>query len=181
MAETISGRREGYKDLIAYQKAYEMALETCRLTGKLPKEELYGFTSQIRRAAVSIPSNICEGYRRCSRNDYLKFLRIAHGSCAELLTQLSLCHDLELMDDTDYRRLYPLGEEVSRLLSGLIHSLRNREHSPIPRGQAAGRIRRLPPPQNGVSAAGRGKYPPPPVPSPDGELAEPPGVDEESG
>ena len=130
MAGKTSGKIEGFKNLIAYQKAYELALETYRSTRNFPKEEIYGLTAQIRRAAVSIPSNICEGYRRCSRNDYIKFLRIAHKSCAELQTQLSLSHDLSFLENADFERLSRLGEDVSVLLWRLIVSLRESPSNP---------------------------------------------------
>ena len=81
---------QSYKDLLAYQKAYELALEVYKVTNKFPKEEAYGLVSQTRRAAISIPSNIAEGYRRGSRKEYIQFLNIAYGSAAELETQISL-------------------------------------------------------------------------------------------
>jgi hypothetical protein len=111
MENRSNGKFEGYKSLTVYQNAYELAFTAYRLTRKFPAEEMYGLTSQIRRAAVSIPSNISEGYRRCSRNDYIKFLRI----------------DLEFIDGTDNEKIAQLGEQVSRLLWRLIESLRYRE------------------------------------------------------
>jgi four helix bundle protein len=84
---------KSYKELIAYQKSYELVLHIYRITRSFPKEEVYGMTSQIRRAAVSIPSNISEGYMRGSK-EYIQFLKIALGSAAELETQLSLSKDL---------------------------------------------------------------------------------------
>ncbi len=113
---------KSYKELVAYQKAYELALGTYQVTRNYPKEEIYGLVSQMRRSAVSIPCNIAEGYRR-SRKEYVRFLHIAFGSCSELETLLSLSRDLEFIDEKKSRSLYQLQEEVSRLLNGLINSL----------------------------------------------------------
>ncbi len=100
-----------------------MTLEIYQITDKYPREELYGLVSQMRRAAVSIPSNIAEGYRRGHRKEYLQFLRVALGSCGELETLLSISHDLNLLDDATFDVLYARQDEASRLLSGLIRSL----------------------------------------------------------
>ena len=86
---------KSFKDLFVYQKAYELCLDIYLLTKSFPKEEIYTMVSQMRRAALSIPSNIAEGYRRKSRKEYVQFLHIAYGSCAELYTQLSLSKDLK--------------------------------------------------------------------------------------
>jgi four helix bundle protein len=124
MEQAKFGKVEGYKTLTVYQKAYELAIMTYQLTRKFPKEEVYGLTAQIRRAAISIPSNICEGYRRFSRNDYIRFLRMAYGSCAELQTQISICHDLEFMESTAHEKISLQIEEVSKLLWRLLASLK---------------------------------------------------------
>ena len=113
---------KSYKDLVAYQKSYELALGTYQITRNYPKEEIYGLVSQMRRSAVSVPCNIAEGYRR-SRKEYIHFLHIAHGSCSELETLLSLSRDLKFIDESRIRKLYELQEEVSRLLTGLVTSL----------------------------------------------------------
>ena len=113
---------ESYKDLIVYQKSYALSLEIYKATIKYPSSEIYGLTSQMRRAAVSIPCNISEGYRR-GRKEYVQFLRIAQGSCSELETLISLSRDLNLLDDKSYVALYSIQEEISRLLMGLIKSL----------------------------------------------------------
>lgn len=81
---------EGFKSLIVWQKSMALADVIFHMTKKFPREELYGLTSQMRRAAISIPSNIAEGSRRTSRKDYAQFLRIACGSAVELETQLIL-------------------------------------------------------------------------------------------
>lgn len=114
---------QSYKDLIAYQKGYKLALEIYQVIKNYPKEEIYGLVSQMRRSAVSIPCNIAEGYRRGHRKEYIQFLHMAHGSCGELETLLSLSYDLGLINKDAFEKIYPLQEEVSRLLKGLITSL----------------------------------------------------------
>src|SRR4030042_6292468 len=114
---------QSYKDLIVYQKAYKLALEIYRITKNYPKEEVYGLVSQMRRSSVSIPCNIAEGYRRGHRKEYIQFLHMAHGSCGESETLLSLSYDLAMIDRDTFEKLYPMQEEVSRLLRGLIISL----------------------------------------------------------
>lgn len=114
---------QSYKELIVYQKGYKLALKIYQITKDYPKEEIYGLTSQMRRSAVSIPCNIAEGYRRGHRKEYIQFLYMAHGSCSELETLISLSHDLGLISEQVFQELFGLQEEVSKLLSGLISSL----------------------------------------------------------
>ena len=114
-----------YRDLIAWQKTMQLTGMIYRETRGMPSEERYGLTSQMRRAAVSIPSNIAEGYGRQSRKDYLKFLRIARGSLAELQTQVEIAARLRMMDPSEPLRL--LLEETDRVLQGLIRSLEKTE------------------------------------------------------
>ena len=115
---------ESYKELIAYKKAYELTLEIYKLMPKYPKEETYGLVSQMKRAAISVPSNISEGYRRRSRKEYVHFLSISHGSCSELETQISLSYDLKFITKKEYEKVSSLETEVSKLLSRLIESLK---------------------------------------------------------
>lgn len=112
-----------YKELIAYQKAYQLALEVYRATENYPKEEIYGLVSQMRRASVSVPCNIAEGYRRGHRKEYIQFLHIAQGSCSELETLLALSKDLGFIKEQPFLDLYELEEDISKLLRGLIVSL----------------------------------------------------------
>jgi four helix bundle protein len=114
---------QSYKDLIVYQKGYKLSLEIYQITKNYPKEEIYGLVSQMRRSAVSIPCNISEGYRRGHRKEYIQFLYMAQGSCGELETLMSLSYDLGMLDRNTFERLYPLQEEISKLLRGLISSL----------------------------------------------------------
>ena len=108
-----------YKELIAYQKGYEVARIVYALTKTFPKEEMYGLTNQIRRSAVSIPSNIAEGYMRGSK-EYIQFLKIALGSAAELETQLSLSKDLGFCNNNVFDQVYGLNQEVIKLLKTYI-------------------------------------------------------------
>lgn len=116
-----------YKDLIVYQKGYNLSLHVYRITKLFPKDEKYGLVSQMRRSSVSIPCNIAEGYSRKNINEYIQFLYIAYGSCSELETLLSLSKDLKYIDNDGFSKLYEFQEEVSKLLNGLIKSLLNKK------------------------------------------------------
>ena len=85
---------KNFKELKVWQKAYQLCLEIYRVTKKFPREEIYGLTSQIRRSAVSVPSNIAEGYGRKTKGEYIQALYIAYGSNCELETQIMLSGDL---------------------------------------------------------------------------------------
>ncbi len=112
---------DSYRDLIAWQKAKSVALEVYRCTRRFPKNELYGLSSQMRRAAVSVPSNIAEGKGRFSRKEFLQFLYHARGSLLELQTQLSIARDLDYMDLVAFKSLELETEELGRILNGLIN------------------------------------------------------------
>lgn len=119
---------KSYKDLIVYQKAYNMVLNIYKLTKDFPDVEKYGLISQIRRCSISIPSNIAEGYRRGKR-EYVQFLKIAYGSCAELETQLSLSKDLGFVSEKEkFENIYILQEEVSKMLGAIICKIKNGEN-----------------------------------------------------
>jgi four helix bundle protein len=115
-----------YKDLTAWQRAYQLRLVTYRLTSGFPVEERYGLVSQIRRAAVSVPSNIAEGYGRRSTGEYLQSLHIAYASLCEVETQILLATDLGFLKlDQSARAKGDIGD-VERLLKALIKSLQQR-------------------------------------------------------
>ena len=109
-----------YKDLIVWQRSIELVIEIYVLTDRFPIEESYGLTSQMRRAAVSIPSNIAEGRFRGTKNDFLHFLRIAYSSGAELETQLEIAEKLPKTKSLNYNRADSLLEEVMRMLNAMI-------------------------------------------------------------
>lgn len=115
-------KTSSYKDLVVYQKAYRLALEVYKVTDSFPEAEKYGLVSQLRKCAVSMPSNVAEGYKR-GRKEYVQFLRIAFGSCAELETQLSLSMDLGYLDGQRFQDLYSLQDEISRLLGTMIRTM----------------------------------------------------------
>jgi four helix bundle protein len=110
-----------YKELIVWQKSMALAREIYRASALLPKEERYGLQSQMRRSAVSVPSNIAEGNARRTRGEYLQFLGQARGSLAELETQILLCLDLGLLAEAK-ATLDPV-EETGKLLNALMSSL----------------------------------------------------------
>jgi four helix bundle protein len=106
---------KSFQDLILWQKAHAFVLHVYTATRTFPKEELYGLTSQFRRAAVSIPANIAEGFRKQSKQDKARFLNISEGSLEECRYYLILAHDL---GHVDKKKLWELSEEVGRLLNG---------------------------------------------------------------
>ena len=121
---------KSYKELNVWQKAYSLCLSIYKLTGSFPREEKYGLTSQIRRAAVSVPSNIAEGYGRKSTKEYLQLLYIAYGSVCELETQLLLAGDLGYGKAADLEKLQQDIGDVERMLKALIKSLENKHLTP---------------------------------------------------
>lgn len=110
--------------LKVFELADEVALLVYRMTSDFPKEEMYGLTSQIRRAAVSVPSNIVEGCARESQADYLRFLTIAFGSLRELRYQLGLSKRLEYLSDQGWALIEPKIVETEKALNALIRSFR---------------------------------------------------------
>ena len=117
---------KSYRDLVAWQRARELVKETYLLTAAFPVGERYGLVGQMDRAAVSMPSNIAEGYGRATTQDYLHFLRIARGSAYELETQLVLAQDLGLCTEERGTRVQVLLQEAIRVLQGLIAALERR-------------------------------------------------------
>jgi len=115
---------ESYKDLIAWRKAMTMALDIYTATRAFPRDEMYGLCSQLRRAAVSIPSNIAEGQGRYSRREFYRFLNNARGSLAEIETQILLARELALLPPKESDGLLKKAEELGRILNGLIASTR---------------------------------------------------------
>lgn len=114
---------QSYRDLIVWQRGVELSLDLYRCTGDFPADERFGLVSQLRRAAVSVPSNIAEGYGRGSKQDYLRFLKVARGSLFELETQMTIACRLGYLREQLFDRLDELSKEVGRVLSGLIRSL----------------------------------------------------------
>jgi len=112
-----------FKDLIAWKKAYQLCLDIFKASQRIPRSELFGLTSQIKRSALSVPSNIAEGYSRHSTADYIRFLRIAYSSLSELETQLLLVKDLNFINEKEANTLMTQQQEVQRIMFGLLRSL----------------------------------------------------------
>ena len=112
-----------YRELIAWQKAMEMVCTIYKLTASFPSEERFGLTNQLRRAAVSIPSNIAEGQGRGISGDFARYLRIANGSRQEVETQIAIAHRLGYLDEERTASVLGDLEELGRIISGLLRSI----------------------------------------------------------
>jgi four helix bundle protein len=121
---------KNYKELNVWQKSYELCLKIYRITAKFPNEERYGLTSQIRRSAVSIPSNIAEGYGRKTTVDYIRMLYISYGSVCELETQILLAGDLGYIEKGELGTARKDIAEIERMLKALIKSLEKKHLNP---------------------------------------------------
>ncbi len=118
-----SKRTRHYRELLVWQKAMNLAKAVYGETEGLPKKEMYGLQSQMRRAAVAIPSNIAEGHGRLNDGHFRQFLAISRGSLFELQTQLELARDLKMLDTGCVSALMEQCEEVARLINGLLNAL----------------------------------------------------------
>jgi four helix bundle protein len=116
-------KAQGYRDLVVWQKGIAIAKEIYLLTKQLPADEKFGLVSQMRRAAVSVPSNIAEGQARHTTGEFIQFISHAEGSVAELDTQLTLCQDLGLLTQKESTAAANLLEELRRMLNGLRRKL----------------------------------------------------------
>lgn len=114
---------QSYKELEVWQKAMNLVEICYQITSEFPKEELYSLTNQIRRAAISIPSNIAEGQSRWSTKEFLRFLSIAKGSLSELETQLILAQRLKYLSEDKLNKIIELTNEIGKMVSGLRKSL----------------------------------------------------------
>ncbi len=112
-----------YSDLTVWQKAMQFVTELYKVTAAFPKEEKYGLVDQMRRAAVSVPSNIAEGHSRKAKADFSKFLRIALGSLTELETQIIISKNLSYIDESLTNKLLDTSLEIKKMLQGLLKSL----------------------------------------------------------
>jgi four helix bundle protein len=116
-----------YRELIVWQKAMDLVEAIYKVTRTFPNDEMYGLTSQLRRAAVSVPSNIAEGQGRASTREFLYHLSVAHGSVCEVETHVLIAERLTYLDEQAVHRLMNLASEVGRLINGLTNSLSHRE------------------------------------------------------
>lgn len=122
---------KNYKDLQVWQKSYRQCLDVYKVTRNFPKEEKYGLGSQMRRASISVPSNIAEGYGRKTTPEYIHSLYIAYGSNCELETHFLLAKDLNFINSRDGEMLQKGVEEIERMLKAFIRSLEKKHLTPI--------------------------------------------------
>ena len=115
---------KSYKDLVVWQKSMSLVTEIYKITRSFPKEEMYGLVYQIRRCAISIASNIAEGYGRQSTTDYVRYLQISRGSLYELQTQLEVCVNIKYVNKSDYNNLSQLSDEIGKMLNILIKKVK---------------------------------------------------------
>ena len=114
-----------FKDLIVWQRAYQLTLAIYKSTSDYPKHEQYGLSSQLRRAAVSVISNIAEGYARKGRTEYLQFLSLAYSSLSELEAQIMLSKDLQYINESKFKELVGLKDEVGGMLFSILRKLKS--------------------------------------------------------
>jgi len=117
---------KSFRELTVWQKSFQLVVLIYKTTNNFPSSELYGLTSQIRRAAVSIPSNIAEGQSRGHILEYIQFLMIAKGSAAELETQLLLAKELNYIKEIDFKQALDILVEVEKMLERLIYVLKTK-------------------------------------------------------
>jgi len=115
-----------YRDLVAWQKAMKFVTAIYEVTQRFPSEERYGLTNQLRRASVSVPSNIAEGQARFSQKEFHHFLSMARGSLVEIETQLLIARNLKYLQPARAEDLLATADELGRILNGLISSIKNR-------------------------------------------------------
>lgn len=113
-----------YREIICWQKAIRLVKSIYKVTQNFPQSEQFGLISQLRRAAVSIPSNIAEGFGRGSNKDFRRFLEISRGSLFELQTQLYISKELEFISIVKFDEIYEQNKEAERILIGFINSLK---------------------------------------------------------
>ena len=114
-----------FRDLLVWQKAMSFVTKIYGETSSFPPEELYSLTSQLRRCSISLPSNITEGYGRKSKQDYVRFLRVATGSLYKSQTQLEIALNLKYMSPEQFEKLNDMAREIERMLSSLINKVSN--------------------------------------------------------
>ncbi len=113
-----------FKDLIVWQKSMELITEIYKITTTFPEDEKYCLITQIRRSAISIPSNIAEGYGRHSTNDYIRFLQLSIGSLYELQTQIEISYNLKYLNNEKFNIVYESSREIERMMCSLINKIK---------------------------------------------------------
>jgi four helix bundle protein len=122
---------QSFKDLVAWQKSIELTVSVYQLTSKFPESERFGLTNQMRRASVSVASNIAEGYGRVTKGEYIQFLGHARGSCSELETQIVIARKLGFGAPPNLESTESLCNDVGRLLGALMKSIRSKQAQPV--------------------------------------------------
>jgi four helix bundle protein len=112
-----------YRDLDIWKKSMQLVKKIYNITDKLPKIEIYGLSNQMRRSAISIPSNVAEGFRRYHNKEYRQFLYIALGSCAELETQVTISKELNYIKESEEKDILEFTDHIGRMISNLIKKL----------------------------------------------------------
>ncbi len=120
----VSSNKGSFKNLVVWQRSVELSLAIYKLTGSFPPSEKFGLTNQLRRASVSVASNIAEGYGKSTRGEYVLFLGHARGSNCELQTQLIIAAGLRMGTESELKQAECLAQEVSRMLVVLMKRLR---------------------------------------------------------
>ncbi len=115
---------KSFRDLLVWQKSMNLVTDIYQLTRNFPQAEMFGLTSQVRRASISIPSNIAEGYGRNTSKDYLRYLQIALGSLYEIQTQLEIASNLHFLEIFDFNKMISLCLEIERMLTSLIAKIK---------------------------------------------------------
>ena len=123
--EDVRGMEKPHKKLDVWKLAMDLVIKLYKVTANFPKEERFSLTDQIRRSAVSIPSNIAEGAARNTKREFVNFLHMAQGSLSELDTQIELAGRLGYLSEADYQKLELLMERINRMLTGLIRHQRS--------------------------------------------------------
>ena len=121
--ESLDERVKSYQDLLVWQKSVDLVTEIYRVTNTFPREETFGLTSQLRRSAISIPSNIAEGQGRATKGEFIQFLATARGSLFELKTQMLIASKLSYLTAERAAELTMQADRVGQLLNGLIRAL----------------------------------------------------------
>ena len=119
---------KNYQELIVWNKAMDLVAEVYALTRLLPREELFALSTQMRRAAVSVPSNIAEGQQRMAPREFVRFLTIARGSNGELQTQLKICVRLSYLTSDQIQPVLSLSYEISKMITSLIGKIENADN-----------------------------------------------------
>jgi four helix bundle protein len=112
-----------YRDLDIWKKSIQLVKKIYELTDKFPKVEMYGLSNQMRRASVSVPSNVAEGFRRYHNKEYKQFLYVALGSCAELETQATIAREISYLKESEEKDILEFTDHIGRMISNLLKKL----------------------------------------------------------